>query len=136
MIDSKHSRKEKNMQRKYIPILTLVFVFTLACQIYLFGTPPTATPHPTVTPTNTAIPPFIEPLIKNAMCRAGPGTAYDDITSFYSGQVLEIVGRNPDINNTWWLVVIPNTRSTCWISLVTAQATGNFDDIPFIYPPY
>jgi hypothetical protein len=103
---------------------------------------PTYTPFPTWTsapPPATATLPGIASatLIKNAMCRKGPSQAYDAVTSFYTGQVLEIVGRSPDVNNTWWLVIIPGTRSsTCWISLVTAQAVGNFDDIPFIYPPY
>lgn len=171
------------MPRKLIIIVPALLVFTLACQIYLFGQPPTATPVPTATPTNTPMPttPPMEPMepfqptepfpptepylpppemptpwpsptfvppeptmpgiaqaafIKNAMCRKGPSTSYEAVTSFYAGQVVEIVGRNPDFDNTWWLVVIPGTRSTCWVSLVTAQATGNFDDIPIIYPPY
>jgi len=52
------------------------------------------------------------------------------------GQIVDIVGRNPDFSNTWWLVIIPGTNSTCWISLVTAQASGDFDSIPIIFPPY
>ena len=75
-------------------------------------------------------------LVKDANCRAGPSTAYDVVTSFSKGQVLQIVGRNPDLKNTWWLVVIPGTNSKCWISLVTAQATGDFDSLPIIHPPY
>ena len=105
---------------------------------------PTFTPYPTIPPpTASNIPPTSPPqfavsatLIKNANCRAGPSQAYLVVTSFFSGQVLEIVGRNPDFNNTWWQVVIPGTYSTCWISLTTAQASGNFDDLPIVYPPY
>jgi hypothetical protein len=104
---------------------------------------PTYTPFPTLTPYPTVPPPPEAPqfdtsatLIKNANCRQGPSQAYEAVTSFYSGQVLEIVGRNDDLSNTWWLVMIPNTQSACWISLTTALATGNFDDVPIIYPPY
>jgi uncharacterized protein YgiM (DUF1202 family) len=104
---------------------------------------PTYTPLPTFTPYPTIPPPTSAPqfavsatLIKNANCRQGPSQAYEVVTSFFAGQVLEIVGRNPDFSNTWWQVVIPGTHSTCWISLTTAQATGNFDDLPIIYPPY
>ena len=108
--------------------------------------PPAASPLPSITPlptlTSSPVPSATLPgiasatLIKNANCRAGPGQAYEVITSFFSGQVLEITGRNPDLDNTWWQVKIPGTNSKCWISLTTAQASGNFDDIPTIYPPY
>ena len=114
--------------------------------------PPTPTSAPTITvpppspalaPSPTKAPPTAAPayavsarLVKDANCRAGPSTAYDVVTSFSKGQVLQIVGRNPDLKNTWWLVVIPGTNSKCWISLVTAQATGDFDSLPIIHPPY
>jgi hypothetical protein len=100
---------------------------------------PSLTPLPTFTPTSTVTSTPSAPvatLIKNANCRKGPSQSYNEVTSFFAGQVLEIVGRNEGLDNTWWLVKIPNSRSKCWISLVTAQATGNMDDIPIIYPPY
>jgi uncharacterized protein YgiM (DUF1202 family) len=100
---------------------------------------PSLTPLPTITPTNPASPTPTVPtatLIKNANCRHGPSQIYEVVTSFLKGQALEIVGRNEDLSNTWWQVKIPNSRSKCWISLTTAQATGNMDDIPIIYPPY
>jgi len=95
--------------------------------------PPTATPVP---PTEAAPYEVTAVLIKNANCRVGPSQDFDTYTSFYAGDVLEVVGRNPDFNNTWWMVIIPGTRVTCWISFVTAQVSGNFDDLPIIYPPY
>ena len=101
---------------------------------------PSLTPLPTLTPTNPASATPTVPtatLIKNANCRKGPSQAYEVVTSFLKGQVLEIVGRNDDLSNTWWQVKIPGSKkSKCWISLTTAQATGNMDDIPTIYPPY
>ncbi len=101
---------------------------------------PSLTPSPTFTssptPTATIIGIASATLIKNANCRKGPGQSYDVVTSFFAGQVLEIVGRNPDPTNTWWQVKIPGTNSKCWISLTTAQATGNFDAVPTVSPPY
>jgi len=101
---------------------------------------PSLTPLPTITssptPTATVIGIASATLIKNANCREGPSQAYKVVTSFFTGQVLEIVGRNPDLNNTWWQVKIPNSKSKCWISLTTAKAIGNFDNVPIIYPPY
>ncbi|MEW5939578.1 MAG: SH3 domain-containing protein [Chloroflexota bacterium] len=106
---------------------------------------PTRTPLPTLTPYPTPTIDFSTPtpqyevtatLVKNANCRVGPSQDYEVYTSFFAGQVLEVVGRNPDFDNTWWMVVIPGTRATCWISFVTAQVTGNLDDLPIIYPPY
>ncbi len=102
-----------------------------------FTAAPTASPTSTASPSST--PAFTGPvakLIKDANCRKGPATSFDVVTSFLSGQVLQIVGRNPDLNNTWWQVLIPGTNSKCWISFVTAQATGDFDSIPIIHPPY
>jgi len=107
------------------------------------GPMPTLTPFPTLPPPPTAIIPTEAPafavtaiLVKNANCRQGPSQNYEVVTSFYDGDVLEVVGRNPDFDNTWWMVLIPGTRSTCWISFVTAQVSGNLDDLPVIYPPY
>jgi SH3-like domain-containing protein len=88
----------------------------------------TATTAPTATlsgPTAT--------FIKDANCRNGPGTAYPVVTSFFKGETVQIVGRNPNFNNTWWYVNIPS-GGRCWVSLTTAEAYGNFDDIPTVVP--
>lgn len=104
---------------------------------------PTFTATPTASPTSTAtasatatLSGAVAKLIKDANCRKGPATTFAVVTAFKIGQVLQIVGRNPNLNNTWWQVLIPGTNSKCWISLVTAQATGDFDSIPIIHPPY
>jgi uncharacterized protein YgiM (DUF1202 family) len=72
--------------------------------------------------------------IKDTNCRQGPGTQYDVETSFFNGETVQIVGRNPDFDNTWWYVVIPATGGKCWVSLTTAQASGDFDAIPTVAP--
>ena len=93
----------------------------------------TITPTPTITPTATSSGP-VATFIKDANCRQGPGTAYEVVTSFFAGETVQIVGRNPDFNNTWWYVVIPATGGKCWVSLTTAQAYGDFDAIPTVVP--
>lgn len=101
---------------------------------------PTDTPVSTATlvgtattiPTATLSGPTLT-FIKDANCRNGPGTDYDVVTSYFKGQTLQIVGRNPDFNNTWWYVDMP-TGGKCWVSLATGQANGDFDDIPIVKP--
>jgi len=80
-------------------------------------------PTSTVTATVPAIATLSGPtatFIQNANCRAGPGTGYDVVTSYFAGQTVEIVGRNPG--------------GKCWVSLSTAQAKGDFDAIPTVMP--
>lgn len=87
----------------------------------------------TITPTATLSGP-VATFIKDANCRNGPGMQYDVVTSFFKGETVQIVGRNPDFNNTWWYVIIPSTKGKCWVSLTTAQAYGDFDAIPTVKP--
>ena len=86
----------------------------------------------TTIPTATLSGPTLT-FIKDANCRNGPGTDYDVVTSYFKGQTLQIVGRNPDFNNTWWYVDMP-TGGKCWVSFATGQANGDFDDIPIVKP--
>jgi hypothetical protein len=71
--------------------------------------------------------------VKEANCRAGPGTGYEVVTSVFKGDAVQIVGRNPNYNNTWWYIIIPS-GGKCWVSLTTAQAYGDFDAIPTVKP--
>jgi len=102
----------------------------------------TATPIPTLTSASTVTLAAIATttpsgpiatFVQNANCRKGPGTTYDVVTSFLEGETVRIVGRNPNFNNTWWYVEIPS-GGNCWVSLTTAQAYGNFTDIPTVTP--
>lgn len=93
----------------------------------------TATSTATTIPTATLSGP-VATFIKDANCRSGPGTQYEVVTSFLKGETVQIVGRNPKFNNTWWYVVIPSTKGKCWVSLTTAQASGDFDAIPTVKP--
>ena len=89
----------------------------------------TATTAPTATPSGP-----VATFIKDANCRNGPSTTDLVVTSFFKGETVQIVGRNPNFNNTWWYVVIPSTGGKCWVSLTTAQAYGDFDAIPTVIP--
>lgn len=102
----------------------------------------TVTPLPTGEPVNTETIPAsatatlngpILTFIKNANCRRGPSTQEMVVTSFFAGDNVKIVGRNPDFNNTWWIVETPD-GGKCWVSLTTGQAYGDFDDIPTVIP--
>jgi Bacterial SH3 domain len=108
------------------------------------ASPPTFTLAPVNTNTATAVSTAttvstatlsgpVATFIENANCREGPGTGYEAVTSFFKGDTVQIVGRNPDYDNTWWYVVIPS-GGKCWVSLTTAQAYGDFDAIPTVVP--
>jgi len=94
---------------------------------------PSATTTATLIPTSTLSGPTAT-FIKNANCREGPSQSYEVVTSFFSGQTVQIIGRNPDFDNTWWYVLIPGTNGKCWVSLTTAQAEGDFGSIPTVVP--
>ena len=70
--------------------------------------------------------------VESANCRSKPRGGADRVTIFYSGQELEIVGRNVDLNNPWWYVKIPNSGGNCWLWGMTARTTGAVDEIPII----
>ena len=95
-----------------------------------------STSTPAGTPTNSPTATLSGPVatfIKDANCRNGPSTSDPVVTSFLKGDTVQIVGRNPNFNNTWWYVAIPS-GGNCWVSLTTAQASGDFDAIPTVKP--
>jgi len=121
---------EQEQQVQASPTLPLPTA-TLPTVTVTFTETPTGTP--TVTPTATASGP-VATFTQNANCRNGPSTQDVVVTSFFAGETVQIVGRNPDFDNTWWLVVIPSTNGKCWVSFTTAQASGDFDAIPTVIP--
>ncbi len=70
--------------------------------------------------------------VESANCRAKPRGGAERITIFYSGDQLEIVGKNADLNNPWWYVKIPNSRESCWLWSMTAKMSGNAAEIPIV----
>lgn len=92
--------------------------------------PPTsATPIPTLPSTVAGI---ATVTVESANCRSRPRGGADRVTIFYSGQQLEIVGKNADLNNPWWYVKIPSSGGNCWLWGMTAKTTGAVDEIPII----
>jgi hypothetical protein len=70
--------------------------------------------------------------VESANCRKHPRGGADKVTIFYSGQQLDIVGRNADLNNPWWYVKIPNSNAYCWLWGMTSRTTGNVEEVPII----
>ena len=100
---------------------------------------PTMTPAPTHTSTATLSPTPSVPtalFLMNANCRSKPDKNSAALMSFLKGESAEIVGRNDELDNTWWHVKIPNSNDKCWVSTITAEVIGSYDDIPTIPPPY
>jgi hypothetical protein len=94
---------------------------------------PTGTSTVTPSPTPSVPTAFF---IMNANCRAKPDKNSDALMSFLEGESAEIVGRNEEFDNTWWYVKMPDSKYKCWVSTITADVIGSYDDIPTIPPPY
>lgn len=98
---------------------------------------PTSTPEPTDTPTPLPSPTEI-PLAStvtatesNVNLRSGPGTDYEVIGTLFSGESLEIVGRNAD--SSWWQVSAPN--GLAWVAASVVTASNIDDSIPVVEAP-
>lgn len=83
-------------------------------------------------------PPEIEPsklvLDKNYYCRTGPDSSYPDVTGFFPGTELEIIGQN----NGWYLVDIEKAGvqskfNSCWIG-GGELVGGDLSAIPVVQP--
>jgi cellulose synthase/poly-beta-1,6-N-acetylglucosamine synthase-like glycosyltransferase len=105
-----------------IPNYARFLPIDLSIQQLLSHKPPQATPTPALAIVS----------VESANCRAHPRGGADRVTLFYSGQELEIIGRNSDLTNPWWYVKIPNSQGNCWLWGMTARTTGNINDLPII----
>ena len=88
----------------------------------------TITPKPAATPT-TRPTLFIN---NNVQCRTGPNTNFRIISSFTTGTIVEIVGKNTSASA--WLVEVPNTPETCWVMALDASPGGSYDNLPEVTP--
>ena len=77
-------------------------------------------------------PPTATITVESANCRTHPTGNSQRVTILYKGQKVEIVGKNADLNNPWWYVIIPNSGGNCWLWGMTATMTGTVDEIPII----
>ncbi len=96
----------------------------------------TLTPTPTATLTPTVISCDLTlTLTKNAFCRKGPGTVYDELTAFEKGTVLTVLGRSAgelDLN-TWFYVREPLSGGACWVSSSVGTLSGDGSCL-LVYP--
>jgi cellulose synthase/poly-beta-1,6-N-acetylglucosamine synthase-like glycosyltransferase len=65
-------------------------------------------------------------------CRYGPSMKDPELTVLRKGQRLEIIGRSPDLRNTWWYVQLPGSDKKCWVGSSVARTVGPFEGIPII----
>ena len=61
--------------------------------------------------------------VNSANCRSRPRGGAEKLALFYSGQQLEIIGKNADLSNPWWYVKIPDSTENCWLWGMTATTT-------------
>lgn len=76
--------------------------------------------------------PPVATFTKNAICRQGPGTVYETITSILQGESLPVVGRNQD--NSWWLVQTL-IEGKCWVSDSTVTLVGSVAELLVVPAP-
>jgi hypothetical protein len=71
---------------------------------------------------------FQATVLKNANCRAGPGTAYNEWGYAMKGEVVEVVGRNED--GTWLNVINPHATGKCWLSIIALEFPFDVSVLP------
>ena len=76
--------------------------------------------------------PSIFRLEKNAACRSGPGTMYDNLTFVAVGDVVSLLARNAD--NSWFYGRAPD-GILCWIGAATGALTGDPFGLPIREAP-
>ncbi len=70
--------------------------------------------------------------LRDSSCRERPGSEYQAIGYFNSGDTAEVVGRNP--NFTWLQITIPDSESKCWVWIELLDWSGGLDSVPVIAP--
>lgn len=103
----------------------------------------TATIEPSITPTETpalepSVTPTAEPpvarVIKEINCRVGPGGAYNLVTTFRNGDVVDVIAR--DLGGGFVFVRNPaDPEQGCWVLENGLQVSGNITPLPAYTPP-
>jgi hypothetical protein len=65
---------------------------------------------------------------KNANCRAGAGTNFNEAGFVPEGYLAEVVGRNEQ--GTWLEVLNPNGKGTCWASIIAFEVNFAVEELP------
>jgi hypothetical protein len=69
----------------------------------------------------------------DANCRQGPETVFDVYGRLPAGQSASIMGRLVD--NTWFLIALPNHSSYCWMAVSVVDILGTLDNVPIVEAP-
>jgi hypothetical protein len=90
---------------------------------------PTSIPVPTSTVEKVAANPVLR-LNKNFYCRTGPDSSFPDVTGFFAGTELPIIGQY----NGWYLVEVDvqSKFKACWIG--GGEVLGDAQSIPTVTP--
>lgn len=83
---------------------------------------PTNTPQPSLTPV-TSTPELLAVINSDSTCRQGPGESYPGSSYLTVGEVVIVVGRNPEA--TWWLVQKEDGTQICWASKDVLTLSGD-----------
>lgn len=93
---------------------------------------PSITPNP---PTPTPVAVTLRVINELINCRFGPGTVYELVNEFSSGQTLRAVGRNESF--TWWYVQDPgNPGGFCWVSADVTQPQSPTSEMQVAQSPF
>ena len=101
------------------------------------GTPTSAileivTVTPTAATTGTPSAQLPVTVNRNANCRMGPGTHYNLVTSYTTGQVVTPAGRNDTAS--WLLLRVPNLPD-CWMDATSLTPAGPWDGLSVLTAP-
>lgn len=134
------------------PIVDLAAAGTIAAQTLealTTLTPPSSTPNiipatvttaptmpPAASPTaaGTITPTYAVPMLTfddNVNCRQGPGTSFPIVLVIQNGQQMEISGGQ----DTYWIVKVPNSDTTCWLPKEFATPSGSTWTVPTVAAP-
>jgi len=142
-----------------LPILALIVVVALACNLQPVPRPTdavptepptviipkpvasptpyiiTATPAPTVIPSPTPLGPPMFTANGVMNCRFGPGVEYPVLSLVQKRQTVPIIGKgNSTIDGSlWW--VVNDGGQMCWVAAWLGAFSGNPFGIPYFYAP-
>lgn len=93
-----------------------------------------AAAHPTSAPAEPS-PTFAPPrlyLNTEVQCRSGIGSDFKILAALPAGTMLEMVGKASAQGA--WLVLVPNSTETCWVSALDASPSGDFQALQEVTP--
>lgn len=99
--------------------------------------PDTPSPSPTISPTYTVTPTSIPASLvvkDNGLCFNGPGEIYGIRTYLSNGLAPVLSGHTED--DAWWLITIPESTTSCWVSNSLVTLSGDTGQVPILTPQF